>query len=205
MRIAIVGAGKVGTAIARVSLSAGHDVEISGSGSPVDIALIVEVVAAGARAAWTSEAAAKADIVVLSTPFPKYMTLSPEMFQEPVVIDAMNYWPPTDGQVAFEEPSSSEAVAAHLRKPRLLKSFGHIGYHELEEWRRPVDHPERRAMALAGAEVDDLERASSYIDSLGYDPVVVTPLARGSLFEPGHPVFGAELSRDSLRRALSDQ
>ncbi|MGW3134262.1 NADP oxidoreductase, partial [Streptomyces sp. NPDC001123] len=66
-----------------------------------------------------------------------------------IVIDAMNYWAPTDGEVNdFENDprTSSEVIQAFLTGSRLVKSLNHIGYHELEEDGQEPGTPGRRAL-----------------------------------------------------------
>src|SRR5262249_60628828 len=67
-RLGIVGAGKLGTTLARAALAAGYDVAISASGGTEDIALTVDVLAPGARVATTEEGVPGAQIAVLALP-----------------------------------------------------------------------------------------------------------------------------------------
>jgi predicted dinucleotide-binding enzyme len=57
------------------------------------------------------------------------------------VIDAMNYWPPTDGRLppSFNDDSNgtSEAVAQRLYDAAVVKTLNHVGHHELETYARP--------------------------------------------------------------------
>jgi predicted dinucleotide-binding enzyme len=68
LRLGIVGAGKLGTTLARAAAAAGYDVVMSASGPPDTIALTVDVLAPGARAATTEEVVSHADIIVLAVP-----------------------------------------------------------------------------------------------------------------------------------------
>jgi len=95
--LGIVGAGKLGTSLARAAIAAGFDVAISGSGPADDIALTVEVLAAGARAATTDEVVRHADIIVLAVPTHRFRELPRDLFAGKILIDAMNYWEPVDG------------------------------------------------------------------------------------------------------------
>ena len=79
-RLGIVGAGKIGTAIARAAVAGGYDVAISGSGAADRIELIVEVLAPGAHAVTTEEVARHADLIVLAVPMHRFRELPHDLF-----------------------------------------------------------------------------------------------------------------------------
>src|SRR2546423_10846938 len=70
LRLGIVGAGKLGTTLARAAIAAGYDVAISGAGTAERIPLPVEVLAPGGRAGSTDDVVRQADVVVLAGPPP---------------------------------------------------------------------------------------------------------------------------------------
>ena len=133
--IGILGAGRVGTAVARQALKASYDVKIATSKPADEIALLVEIITPGAVAVTAAEAAG-ADIIVVAVPLHKYRSLDPDILAGRTVIDAMNYWAPIDGEIDdFEndERTSSEIVQAYLSGSEIVKTLNHIGYHDLEE------------------------------------------------------------------------
>ena len=113
--LAVLGAGHVGPVIARLAVKAGYPVAIATSGDPEDIALITELVIPGAQPRWASDAVADANIVVLAIPLHRFLDLDPALLDGKLVVDAMNYWPASDGVLEpFEDRGSSEVVAWRL-------------------------------------------------------------------------------------------
>jgi len=202
-RLAVLGVGHVGPVVARLAIKAGYPVSIAHSGDPEDIALITEVVIPGARPRWAVDAVADADIVVLAIPLHRFIDVDPRLLDGKLVVDAMNYWPDTDGVLdAFERGRSSEVVARRLVGSTVVKSLNHIGYHELEYGARAAGAPDRLAMGVAGDDPGATGAVADLVDRLGYDPVRLGSLRAGQVLEPGGPVFGTVLELPEFRLAV---
>ena len=197
----IVGAGKIGTAIARAAIAGGYDVAISGSGTADRIELIVEVLAPGAHAVTTDAVVRHADLIVLAVPMHRFRDLPHDLFAGKIVVDAMNYWEEIDGadeELATAPCGTSVVVQDWFQSSRVVKSLNHLGYFKFEQGRRPRGAPDRLALAAAGNDPDAVEAVLQLIDRLGFDAVEVGSLNAGVALQPNGPAFGIAHSADQL-------
>lgn len=204
--VGILGAGKVGVVLAQLAIKAGYTVYIAGSGSPEKIQLTISVLVPGAIAASSEEVVRAADLVILAIPLGKHQNIPKEALEGKLVIDAMNYWWEVDGvRPEFDDKSfsTSEIVQQFLPNSRVVKAFSHIGYHDLHDETRPAGAHDRKAVAIAGDEAEDTQTVATFVDALGFDPLVIGPLAEGMKLQPGGPVFGAHVGKEKLQQMLS--
>ncbi|MCW2751159.1 MAG: oxidoreductase coenzyme F420-dependent, partial [Aeromicrobium sp.] len=172
-QLGIVGAGKIGTAIARAAVAGGYDVAISGSGAAERIELIVDVLAPGAHAVSTNEVVRHADLIVLAVPMHRFRELPRDLFANKILVDAMNYWDEIDGvddELATAPMGTSLVVQQRFSSSTVVKSLNHLGYFTFEQGRRPKGSPGRLAMAAAGDDPAAVAAVMQLIDRLGFDP-----------------------------------
>jgi hypothetical protein len=205
-RIGIVGAGKLGMALARAAVAADYEVAVASSGPAERIALSVDVLAPGAVAATVEEVVDFADVIVLAVPTHRFRQLPSDLFDRKILVDAMNYWPDTDGddpELATTDGGSSVVVQAHFRGARVVKSLNQLGYHELEEYPRAPGASDRIAVAAVGDDRLAVRTVMHLVDRLGFDPVDGGALVKGKLLEPDGSPYAEALSAGALARRLS--
>ncbi len=125
MKIAIIGAGSVGTALAKSLVKAGHDVLIA-SRDPEDAG--GAVASTGAQLAGSNaEAAAASDIVILAVPFTSAPQIASEIAEAAAgktVVDVSNRMSVGPSGPDIDTTSSNaEELAALLPKSRVVKAF----------------------------------------------------------------------------------
>ncbi|MCD2256992.1 NAD(P)-binding domain-containing protein [Lactobacillus sp. CC-MHH1034] len=204
-RVGILGAGKVGIVLAGLALAAGYEVRISGSDSVEKIALTIKTLVPGAIASENTEVVANSDVVILAIPLSRYKNIDPTLLQGKLVIDAMNYWWETDGireEVLDPTTTSSEQVQAYFKGATIVKTFNHMGYHNLQEEARPKGDAKRKALFVTGDDHDAVDQVAAFVDSMGFDTVVHYQMADGIMTEPGSPLFGASLRHDELKHTI---
>jgi 8-hydroxy-5-deazaflavin:NADPH oxidoreductase len=203
--IGIIGAGNIGSQLARLAVRHGHQVVIANSRGPETLADLVAELGDGARAATRDEAAAAGEVVVVTTPLAAIETIPVEPLVGKVVIDTNNYYPSRDGQIpALDDgtTTTAELLQAHLPGARVVKAFNHIGAADLTGHASPAGTPDRRALVVAGDDQAAKDTVAALIDAFGFDVVDAGPLAEGWRIQRDTPGYGPRLTADELRAAL---
>ncbi|WP_416395144.1 MULTISPECIES: NADPH-dependent F420 reductase [unclassified Curtobacterium] len=204
--IGIIGAGNIGSQLARLAVRTGHEVVIANSRGPETPADLVAELGDGARAATRDEAAAAGEIVVVTVPLGAIESIPVEPLVGKVVIDTNNYYPGRDGQIAAlddETTTTAELLQDHLTGARVVKAFNHIGAADLTGHASPAGTPDRRALVVAGDDAEAKRVVTDLIDQFGFDVVDAGPLAEGWRIQRDTPGYGPRLTAAELREALA--
>lgn len=207
MKIGIIGSGLIGGTLVRNFTALGHEVRFSNSRDPETLAELAAET--GATAVWAADAAADADLVILSIPQKNVPDLAPGIAsaRKPgaPIIETNNYYPQQrDGLIADIEGGTPESVwvSEQLGEP-VVKAFNGIWYKHLLEKGVPAGTDGRIALPIAGDDAESKKLAFSVIDQLGFDPVDAGTLAQSWRQQPGTPVYGKDFGVDATIEALS--
>ena len=199
--LGIIGAGHIGSQVARAAIAQGHEVVIANSRGPETLAELVAELGPTARAATAEEAAAAGDVVVVTVPFKAYASLPAEPLAGKIVIDTNNYYWERDGRVpALDEgrDTVSGMLQKHLAGSRVAKGFNHINARDITTDGRPAGSPGRRALATSSDFEDAAQFVTELYDAFGFDTVNIGPLAESWRVERDQPAYGVRQTREEL-------
>jgi len=202
----IIGAGHIGGQVARAAIGQGYDVVISNSRGPETLADLVAELGPQARAATAAEAAAAADIVVVTVPLRAYRDVPVEPLAGKIVLDTNNYYWERDGHIdALDraEATTSGLLQEHLPTSKVVKAFNHIGAPDITTDGAPAGTPNRRALATAGDDPEAVAFVTDFYDRLGFDTVNVGPLSESWRVERDRPAYVVRQNADELRENLA--
>ena len=151
------------------------------------------------------EAADFGDVVVVAIPTKHYKSVPVESLAGKVVIDVNNYYPDRDRMPELDgkTTTSSELLAAHLPKSKVVKAFNAILMNHFERDAQQPGTDDRRALPLAGDDAEAKRVVAELYDQFGFDPIDVGPLVEGWRFQPGTPVYCVGLNKEWLQKALA--
>ena len=204
MKIGIIGAGFVGRSIAKLALQAGHDVMLSNSRGPQTLFSLRPMI--GCQVGSADEAAEFGEVVVIAVPLSAINALPAAGIKNKHVIDAVNYYPQRDGDIAeldSGQTTTSELLARNLPTARITKAFNAIPMTQLESDGLPAGAENRRALPLAGDDQEGKAIAAALYDAFGFDALDVGPLSEGWRFERGTPAYCVPMSRLALAATLA--
>lgn len=180
--LGLIGAGNIGSTLARLAIDAGHDVVVSNSRDPHTLSDLVGQLGPNARAATAQEAAEAGDVVVVTVPLKAYREVPVQPLAGKVVIDTNNYYPERDGHIAElddESTTTSELLQTHLPNSHVVKAFNNVFYKHLAALPRASGSAERSVLAIAGDDTEAKQTVTGLLDELGYDAFDVGALSEG--------------------------
>jgi len=201
MRIGIIGTGRIGGALARHWVEAGHEVLMS-SRNPEELEPLAEELGPRARAGTPREAAAFGEVVLVSVPYAAVPQIGEDFAEElrgKIVLDTSNPVESRDGAMALEvqRKGAGPASAEYLADTRLVRAFNCIPAASLAN--EADREPERLAIPLGGDDAEALAVAERLVRDAGFDPVVIGSLERSRLFDLGGPLASGAWTADEMR------
>lgn len=199
-RIGIVGSGRIGGTLGRIWAGAGHSVMFSSLDLEHDKKLAAEV-GANASAGTPRQAAAFGEVLLMAVPYHAMPSVGKELgelLKGKVVIDASNPIASRDGDIVkwADEKGAGLASAELLPGARIVRAFNAVGYSRLPD---AAKREPRFGMPIAGDDPKAIAIASALIRDVGYEPVLVGPLAKGKHLVPRTPLAG-ERTPDEIRK-----
>jgi predicted dinucleotide-binding enzyme len=204
--IGLIGAGHIGSQVARLAVANGYSVVLSNSRGPETLSALVAELGPKARAATVVEAAKAGDIVVVTIPLKNYRDVPVAPLAGKIVIDTNNYYPQRDGRIPEldnETTTTSELLQAHLPSSKVVKAFNHIYAAELTTHGQPAGSKNRRALVIAGDDGDAKAAVAQLIGQFGFDTVDAGPLKEGWRIQRDTPGYGPRRTAEELRKDLA--
>lgn len=186
--IGIIGAGEVGSTIARAAIMAGYKVVIANSRGPETLARLIDALGPSASAAPASAAAKAGDFVVVAVPMKLVNDMPAAALAGKIVIDTNNYMAWRDG--AYPMVDSGETTEHELRQrqlpmSRIVKAFTHIQAPRILSWGRPAGAPDRLALSASSDFPEAIDLVRRLYDQFGFDTVDNGPLSESWRTRPG--------------------
>ena len=204
--IGLIGAGHIGSQLARLAVQHGYKVVISNSRGPETLSGLIAELGDGATAATAEDAAKAGDIVVVTVPLKNVPDVPVAPLAGKTVIDTNNYYPERDGRIAgldSAETTTAGLLQSHLPDSKVVKVFNHIFAADLTTANQPSGTPGRRALAVFGDDADARATVSALVDEFGFDTVDGGPLAESWRSERDQPAYVKPFDKDQLTAALA--
>ena len=156
-----------------------------------------------ARAGTPREAVAFGDVVLLAVPYSALPQLGKDLtdvLKGKIVIDASNPIVGRDGDIATwaRDKGAGLASAELLPGARIVRAFNAVGAARLPAI---AQSREKIGMPIASDDVNAAAVASQLIREVGFEPVLIGPLAMGRHLIPGTPLAG-ERTPEQIRKIV---
>ena len=205
LKIGIIGAGQIGSALIRQYTKAGHQVKFANSSGVEKLkSLSIET---GASAVTVTDAVTDVDVIVIAIPLieiPKLAEqLSGTISADTTIIDTCNYYPIRDGIIEDIEDGMPESVWVSNQLQRsVIKAYNNILSRSLVASGLPKGTASRLALPISGDDKQSKDIVSILIDNSGFDALDYGSLQDSWRQQPGSPVYCTDLALPQLKKSI---
>jgi 8-hydroxy-5-deazaflavin:NADPH oxidoreductase len=188
--VGIIGAGRLGQAMARTARRAGCEVVIANSRGPESLTSVVSALGEGVSAGTVEEAAA-AGIVVIAVPWDRVPAAVDGLdWDDRIVVDATNDWAADD----LQGRTSSELVADLVAGAQVVKAANTLTAEVLGS--DPHEAGGQRVIFVSGDDADAKAEVVALFEDAGFAAIDLGDLATGGAMQQiHHPLAGVNLIR----------
>jgi predicted dinucleotide-binding enzyme len=205
VKIGVIGAGSIGSTIARRLSHRGHHVVIANSRGPETIG--EAALRTGARAVTAAEAVQDVDALIVSVPMNRNADIANLVRSAPentVVIDTSNYYPMRDGAVReFEEGLPESVWVSRLFGRPIAKAWNAIISQSFEAKATEPGDPHRVAIPVAADRDADRLLTMRLVEETGFDAFDAGGLAESWRQQPGAPAYCTDRTLDDMPHWLA--
>lgn len=183
MKIAVIGAGVVGTALAKAWKQKGHDICFGARDTASAKVSAALAAIPGARAASIADAVAWGELALLATPWggTEAALKAAGSFGGKALLDATNPLTPTYGLALGHSTSGGEQVQAWAKDAKVVKIFNSTGFDNMADTRYAQGKP---AMIHCGDDAAAKAAAAALAAELGFEPIDLGKLDGARYLEP---------------------
>ena len=200
MRIAVLGAGKMGSALASVWAQAGHQVVFGCRRETIFMVSLTSNLRFNIQVMAVPDAASWSDVVALALPWNArtQIAASADSLAGKIVLDAMNAYSTYPCIVDLGTTTSSETVALDIPHTHLVKALNTLQARDVIACGRPAGSMQRVAVPICGNDAGAKRVVTALVDDIGFDVVDIGILPNGRWSQPGGPLFGKNCSASKL-------
>ena len=205
MKIGIIGAGNIGSALARHFHKLHYTVFIANSRGPETLSGVAQET--GANPVPIAEATNGVDLLVITIPLKSIPSLPRNLlFNLPAsspIIDTGNYYPLRDGVISEIRDGMVESEwTSHILGRPVIKAFNNIVTDSLLHKSHPKGSEGRVALPVSGDDVRTKQLAIALLNDMGFDAIDAGPLSESWRYQPGTPAYCSDPTIEQLPTLL---
>jgi 8-hydroxy-5-deazaflavin:NADPH oxidoreductase len=205
MKIGIIGAGNIGSALAMHFRKLRHTVLIANSRGPETLSEVAQKT--GATPVAIRDAAKGVDLLVITIPMKSVLSLPKDLLSDlpatSPIIDTGNYRPLRDGVINEIQGGmvESEWTSQVLGRP-VIKAFNNILADSLVHKSLPKGSKSRIALPVSGDDANSKQVVMALLDEIGFDALDAGPLSESWRHQPGTPAYCTDPTIQQLSSLL---